>query len=114
MIKLLISFTICFRTVSNTSSFPCADYEVIRGVELYGTLTLEECDCSASRPAALSLKKQPRYPLNRTLDEPPDPSGHYTEHKQLLPMPRIEARLLGQIVCYFSNTNYAPWAQGTL
>lgn len=113
MTKLLISFSTCFHTVSNTSNFSSADYEVISGVELYGitihlTLALEESDCSASRPAALPLKKQPRYPLNRTLDEPPDPSGHYTEHKQLLSMPRIEARLLSQIVCYFSNTIYAP------
>jgi hypothetical protein len=78
------------------------------------TLELEESDCSASRPAALPPKKQPRYPLNRTLDELPDPSGHYTEHKNLLPVTRIEARLLGQLVCYFSNTKYAVWAQRTL
>jgi hypothetical protein len=34
--KGLISFSACFRTVSNTSKFSCADYEVISGVELYG------------------------------------------------------------------------------
>jgi hypothetical protein len=35
--KLLISFSTRFRTGTNTSNFFCADYEVISGVELYGT-----------------------------------------------------------------------------
>jgi hypothetical protein len=117
MRKLLIPFSTCFSAVFNTSKFSCSDYEVWWNCTVLPftlTLALEESDCSASRPASFPPKKQPRYPLNRVLDEPPDTSGQYTEHKHLLPVPRIEARILSQLVCYFSSTNYAPWAQRTL
>jgi hypothetical protein len=54
------------------------------------TSTLDGGEWSASRPAALSQGKSPRYPLDRRLGGPQGRSGRGGEEKNSQPPPVIE------------------------
>ena len=45
-------------------------------------------------PSPHPLGKEPRYPLNRSLDGTQSGSGRFGEQKNLLPLPAIEPRIV--------------------